>query len=197
MRTTKLQISLCRPVWVVPGRKPWTQVFSWWGSIIMLSEQWSLWLFAYVISTLFTWAGSNACRFWREKKITIYMYDVKSHNTIYKAFGWSIKTIISTVNSCIKSALTNGTRWQNYKLSDTTLKESIKWKLSQYRLSNNFGNKWARAKKTYKNHVCPGKSQLSLHVQAVWSESLLSALWVIVKIQKLLNGSTKDWLDHV
>ena len=43
-------------------------------------------------------------------------------------------------------------------------------------------------------HVLPTKIQISLRIRAVWSESSLSAFW-IVKDAKFLHADNKDWSE--
>ena len=51
-----------------------------------------------------------------------------------------------------------------------------------------------KRQKTYFEHVCPAKIQISLRIRAVWSESLLGAFW-ISKNAIILHVDNEDWSD--
>ena len=53
-----------------------------------------------------------------------------------------------------------------------------------------------RQDKTNKMTVCPAKTQISLGICPVWSESSLWAQWV-AKDPMLLHADSKDWSDWV
>ena len=48
--------------------------------------------------------------------------------------------------------------------------------------------------KTNKMSVCPAKTQISLGIRPVWSESLLCTQWV-AKIPSFLHADSEDWSD--
>ena len=51
-----------------------------------------------------------------------------------------------------------------------------------------------RHDKTNKMSVCPLKTQISLGIRPVWSESLLCAQWV-AKDRRFLHADSEDWSD--